>query len=240
MNDSRSPSRAKSVKDDWRAVLPKTKAAVYDWQVRNLESSYVMWSVSLDQAIELRRGGQPVRSLETLCVTSGFCKLLSLMLVGLLRALSEHAKHYGTVPNTVPLDPDNFQGHLGRRSARMNNLMNHVLLSERQQFLHKVSTLEEIVEDLDKDYRQTADDLAVGVAKNPARMWDELDADHYDLNTCLREAIVLFKSFLVALPTSRVGVFQNAIWLHSRSPIAASPSSVPAFAHRRTAAIASE
>lgn len=240
MNDSRYPSRRKSVKDDWRAVLPKTKASVYERQVRDLESSYLMWSVSLDQAIELRHVGQLVKSLETLGVTSDFCKLLSRMLVGLLRALSEHAKHYGTIPNAVPLDPDNFQGQIGRRSARLNNLMNHVLLSERQQFLHKVSTLEEIVEDLDEDYRQTADDLSVGVAKNPASRWDELDADHYDLNTCLREAIVLLKSFLVALPTNQVGVFQNAIWLHSRPPRAASPSSIPAFAHRRTAAIASE
>ena len=240
MNDSRPPSRGKSVKDDWRIALPKAKARVYERQVRDLESSYVMWSVSLDQAIELRHVGQPGKSLETVGVTSGFCKLLSRMLVGLLRALSEHAKHYGTVPNAAPLNPDNFQGQIGRRSARMNNLMNHVLLSERQQFLHKVSTLEEIVEDLDKDYRQTADDLAIGVAKDPARMWHELDHDHYDLNTCLREAIVVFKSFLVALPLNQIGVFQNAIWLHSRPPKTAPPSSIPAFAHRRTAAIASE
>lgn len=240
MNDCRYPSRGKSVKDDWRSILPKTKATVYDRQVRDLESSYVMWSVSLDQAIELRHIDQPGKSLETVGMTSGFCKLLSRMLVGLLRALSEHAKHYGTVPNAVPLDPENFQGQIGRRSARMNNLMNHILLSERQQFLHKVNTLEEIVEDLDKDYRQTADDLAVGVAKNAARMWHELDHHHYDLNTCLREAIVVFKSFLVALPVNQVGVFQNTIWLYSRLPKTVPPSSIPALAHRRTAVIASE
>jgi hypothetical protein len=43
------------------------------------------------------------------------------------------------------------------------------------------------------------------------KMWAEVDADHYDLNTCLREAIVVFKSFLISLPESQLGAFQNAV-----------------------------
>jgi len=38
-----------------------------------------------------------------------------------------------------------------------------------------------------------------------------VDAGHYDLNTCLREAIVVFKSFLIALPEDQLGAFQNAV-----------------------------
>jgi len=34
----------------------------------------------------------------------------------------------------------------------MSSLLNRVLLSQRLQFLHKVSTLEEMVEDLGKDF----------------------------------------------------------------------------------------
>src|SRR5260370_11006449 len=101
-------------------------------------------------------------------------------LADLLRALSEHAKHYGTVPNAAPLDPANFQGQRVQRSARMSSLLNRVLLSQRLQFLHKVSTLEEMVEDLGKDYRDAADDLAEGTSVNPQEMWAEVDANHYD------------------------------------------------------------
>ena len=42
-------------------------------------------------------------------------------------------------------------------------------------------------------------------------MWAEVDADHCDLNTCLREATVVFKSFLIALPESQLVALQNAI-----------------------------
>jgi hypothetical protein len=233
-------TRGKSVKDDWRAWLPEAKAVVFNEQVHQLESSYVMLSVSLDEAIELRQMGQPRKSLQAIGITSGLCRLLTKMLAGLLRALSEHAKHYGTVPNAAPLDPANFQGQRGQRSARMSGLLNRVLLSQRLQFLHKVSTLEEMVEDLGKDFRHAADDLADGLTLNPGKMWADVDTGHYDLNTCLREAIVVFKSFLIALPESQLGAFQSTVRRQSDSLEADAPSTQGMIRHRRMTAIAGE
>jgi hypothetical protein len=236
----RPPARGKSVKDDWRAWLPEAKAQVFDTQLHQLESSYGMLSVSLNEAIELRQLGQPGKSKQAVGITSDLCKLLTHALGGLLRAVSEHSMHYGTIPNAAPFDPDDFHGLRGQRSARMSNLLNRVLLSQRLQFLHKVSTLEEMVEDLGKDYRQAADDLADGYSLNPKKMWAEVDADHYDLNTCLREAIVVFKSFLLALPETQLGAFQNTVRRQSQAPEAGFPSDQRVIRHRRMTAIAGQ
>jgi hypothetical protein len=233
-------ARGKSVKDDWRAWLPEAKAVVFNKQVHELESSYVMLSVSLDEAIELRQLGQPGKSLQAVGITSGLCRLLTHALGGLLRALSEHAKHYGTIPNAAPFDPANFQGQKGQRSARMSNLLNHVLLSQRLQFLHKVDTLVEMVEDLGKDFRHAAEDLAEGLAVNPKEMWDEVDTDHYDLNTCLREAIVVLKSFLIALPENQLGTFQDSVREQSEPQESGVASRQGLIHHRRTTTIAGE
>ncbi len=233
-------ARGKSVKDDWRAWLPEEKAQVYHKQVHELESSYAMFSVSLHEAIELRQLGRPGKSLQAVGITSDLCRLLTETLAGLLRALSEHAKHYGTIPNAAPLNPANFQGQRGQRSARMSSLLNHVLLSHRLQFLHKVSTLEEMVEDLGKDFRHAADDLVEGTSLNPKKMWEEVDADHYDLNTCLRESIVVFKSFLIALPESQLGAFENTVRQQSHLEEAGGPSRQRVIRHRRMTVIAGE
>ena len=240
MNDCVRPlsTRGKSVKDDWRAWLPEAKALVFNQQVHELESSYVMLSVSLDEAIELEQMGQPDKSQQAVGITSGLCRLLTQALGGLLRALSEHAKHFGTIPNAVPLDPANFQGQRGQRSARMSNLLNHVLLSHRLQFLHKISTLEEMVEDLGKDFRHAADDIAEGTSVNAPKMWAEVDSDHYDLNTCLREAIVVLKSFLIVLPESQLGAFQNTVREQSQVQEDGAPCLPPAIRHGRMTAIA--
>ena len=135
MNDPvRLRPRGMSVKDDWRAWLPEEKSQVFHRQVHRLESSYAMLSVSLDEAIELRHLGHAGKSLQAVGITSDLCKLLTETLAGLLRALSEHAEQYGTIPNAAPLDPANFQGPRGQRSARLSNLLNHVLLSQPRPF----------------------------------------------------------------------------------------------------------
>jgi hypothetical protein len=230
--------RGNSVQADWRAWLPKEKARVYNQHVHELESSYAMLSVSLNEAIELRQLGQSGKSQLAVSITSELCKLLTQALVGLLHALSEHAKHYGTTPNAAPLDPANFRGQRGQRSARMSSLLNRVLLTHRLQFLHKVSTLEEMVDDLGKDFRTAADDLAEGTSSNPMKIWAEVDSDHYDLNTCLRESIVVFKSFLIAMPEGQLGAFQDTVRLQSQD--AGLPSSQRPIRHRRMTAIAGE
>lgn len=238
MKDSiRPPSaRGSSVRDDWRACLPEPKNDLFRSQVQQLESCYAMFSVSLDEALELRHLGHPGKSLLAVGMTASLCKLLTRPLGGLLRALSEHAKHYGTIPNAAPLDPANFQGPKGQRTARMSGLLNHVLLSSRLQFLNKVSTLEEMVDDLGRDFRHAADDLSDGMSSNPKKMWAEVDADHYDLNTCLREAIVVLKSFLVAIPDGQLGAFQDAVQQHSQAGTAPREN----VRHRRMNSIAGE
>jgi hypothetical protein len=211
VNLSSSLSSGTSVQRDWRAWLPAEKANAFFSFAKSLENSYTMLSVSLNEAIGLRDAGRTVMSLEALCIAPTLCHRFAHALEATLRALGEHAKHYGTMPNAAPLDPANFQGAKPQRTAKMNDLMSRVLLSQRSQFLYKISTLEEMVGDLDKEFRQTAEDLARGASSASMTMWHAVDAGHYDLNTCLRETVILLKSFLMALPEDQLGEFQTAV-----------------------------
>jgi len=218
---SRPPlSRGRSVQQDWRACLSEEKAQVFQEHERHLGSLYNMFSVSLNEAIELKLAELPAKALCAISMSSQLCERLTRPLAGTLRALHDHAKHYGTVPNAAPLDPENYQGLGRQRSARMSVLLDRVLFSHRLQFLHKVSTLQEMVEDLDQDFRNTAEDLACGFSTDPEREWHEMEEGHYDLNTCLRETIVLFKSFLVVLPVGQLGDFEKTVYNQSYSPSA--------------------
>lgn len=204
-------ARGMSVKDDWRAWLPEEKDQVFRSHVRQLEVSYNMLSVSLDEALELRQGGRLSKASQAVGVTSELCHRFSHPLIAVLWALSEHAKHHGTVPNAAPLDPANFQGPRGQRSARLSGLLCRVLLSERSQFLYKISTLCELVDELTHDFCSAASEIASVSLKDSDAEWQAVDAAHYDLNTCLREAIVLLKSFLMALPSDELEAFQATV-----------------------------
>ena len=42
-------------------------------------------------------------------------------------------------------------------------------------------------------------------------LWKIVDAAHYDLNTCLRETIIMLKSFLHVLPDEELPSFQKFV-----------------------------
>lgn len=234
---SRPPySSGRSVQQDWRSWLCEEKAQLFYDHERHLDLLYNMFSVSLNEAFELRHTGLLVKALSVIGMTSQLCERLSRPLAGILRALHEHAKHYGTVPNVAPLDPENYHGQRVQRSARMSGLLDRVLFSQRLQFLHKVSTLEEMVEDLDRDFRGAAGDLACGLYADPELGWRQMDVGHNDLNTCFRETIVLLKSFLVVLPGGQLGNFEKTVHDQSRSL----DSDFPASCHRRMRAFAGQ
>ena len=193
-----------------------------------------MFSVNLDEAIGLRRNGHSSKATQLLAVSSALCNRLAGPLLVLLRAMHSHSKHFRITPHLSPLNPDNFQHSRSRRAASFNGICSRLFLSQRSQFLHKISTLLELVEDLDKAFASSAAEINDPDCLLPEREWDFLDASHYDLNTCLRESIVLLKSFLHALPDDQLLEFRAALLPHA----AASPRVlVPKrhLAHRRMA-----
>jgi hypothetical protein len=226
-----------SVREDWRAWLPQDKSRVFQEFAQEFETAYCMLSVTLDEAIALRDKGFLGKSRQAAAVTAGVSQLLFNPLVAMLRALGTHARHYGTTPNADPLDPGNFRGLRCSRAARMNALLSHVLLTQRSQFLHKIHCLLEMVEDIHNDLGTALEEVVDGTSISPREVWLELDSLHYDLNTCLRETIVLLKSFLHVLPDEEVAAFQEeARRLPSLAP---APKFRPRdIRHRRPAIIA--
>src|SRR5436309_8002611 len=157
-------SRCSPVQKDWTAWLPSPKAEAFDSWVRQLETSYGIFSVSLDEALELRRIGKSANSCRGILSIPALCARLAYPLERLLRTLGEHAKHFGVVPNSAPLDAANFRGYREQRTARMSDLLSRVLLTQRSQFLHKIDTLEDMVLSIRKNFHEIASDLGSGIS----------------------------------------------------------------------------
>ena len=230
-----SPSPGGSVSQDWRSPLSSEKSITYRHTLHRLETSYAMFSVNLDEAIGFRRNGCVNKACMALSVTPTLCKRLAGNVQVLLRAMLAHGKHFGTAPNISPLDPGNFQDSRSRRAAGFNGLCSRLLLSRPSRFLHKITTLLELVEDLEKTFSSAASELTDSVSLQPEREWDLLDAAHYDINTCLREAIVLLKCFLMALPEKEIAEFNAALQKQAFAPVPSLFVPRRHLAHRRMA-----
>lgn len=221
------------MRDDWRAWLPESKARLNEACSRELETLYNILSVSLNEAIELRKRGSNTKACEAVSICRGVCLRFSRTLEMVLGGLHLHTKLFPIVPNTAPLDASNFHRVKSQRTAKFTGLLNKVLLSQRSQFIHKAATLRELVVDLRDEFCGAVDDLVSGIFYRTEAFWAALDQCHFDLNTCLREALVLLKSFLLVLPDEQISSFESGLKLSG------SDVSEPAlaFRHRRFAAV---
>lgn len=224
-----------SVLQDWRLPLPPDKSITYLHTLRLLETSYSIFSVNLDEAIGLHRCGHLNRAYSALSLAPSLCHRLGGNVQILLRAMLAHAKHFRITPSVSPLDPDNFQLAANRRAASFSSLCCRVILSRRSQFVHKITTLIDLVTDLEKVFSGAVSDLQDSSTTMPDQAWDALDSSHYDLNTCLRESVVLMKCFLHALPAEQLSEFALSL---QEQPVSSLPRALTAkrhLAHRRIA-----
>lgn len=202
----------RSVREDWSAGLSAEKHQLFDSAVAELDAGYQMLSVTLDEAIALRDRAELVRAREAVAVSADLLDRLAARLLESLQALKEHGRNSGKLPLVAPLNPDFYRGETACRIAFSHRLLHRFLVTRRSRFLRKLRALAQTVEALSGEFRAAAEAIAEGTTVHPGGHWQALEYLHYDLNTCLRETIVVLKSFLRLLPAGRCEAFRHRLF----------------------------
>lgn len=214
-----------SVEVDWFGALPAAHLKVFITYSRELESSYLMFSVPLDEAISLRDSGALANCLEDAVLASVMCGRLTNRMNDMLVSLAEYSGKHRLTPSVKPLDHATFLSRRGQQSARRNYFLAFVPRARKAQFLSKIRSLIHLVANVRRDFSEAVEDLvSSGGRYESMSSWTIMDASHYDLNTCLRESIVMLKCFLRSLPAEQLISFERTAfkWNFSTSdPLAA-------------------
>jgi hypothetical protein len=204
-----------SVQADWIGWLPEAKMHAFRVYAEEFEARYLMLSISLNEAIGLHKNGSDRKSFQIVVITPALCERLTDPLEGMLRSLEEHVRRNKMAPSVCPLNAADFHGLRGQRSARKSSLLSNALLSQRAQYLSKVGTLREMVNYMSDDFCHAAEGLiSPRSSGNPAGLWAAMDAGHFDLNSCLRESMILLKCFLRVMPNQQLHAFQRTVSGH--------------------------
>jgi hypothetical protein len=222
-----SMSGSHAVTDDWMARLPGEKNDLYESVVRRWEAGYAMLSVALNEAFALRARSELVRARQQLGISSDLMDLLAAPLVYALESMEKHAARCGIHPPVVPLSPSFFRGTTGHRVASRHALLHNVLPGERFRFNLKLRALSRGIRELAVEFCDAAMSLLDGTSTNPSACWTELDSLHYDMNTCLRETVVVLKSFLCMLPSKELQAVRECL-TRPAPPLPRGPHSSPA------------
>src|SRR5689334_24762914 len=103
-------TRVGTVQQDWLALLPEEKGLLFEALLDELEVSYNILSVALDDAFTLCHQGNLLPAREQASMFSDLFDRLAGRLRAVLRTLAEHARHFGTYPRVAPLRADLFRG----------------------------------------------------------------------------------------------------------------------------------
>lgn len=209
---TRGVQRSFDVREDWLSSLPEEKDQLFESVRSQLESAYQITSISLNDFLTLCREDRLPPAAEQSAIVGTLFDRLARQLHAVLRAMSEHGRHFGTVSMVIPLRPGFFRNPGVQRVARNNQLFSRVLFSAQARFFRKIRALSQIISALQKETSY----LARARSHQIAQAWNRLEEFHYDLNTCLRETLVTFKSFLWVLPAQELAPFQ--LRLQSRTP----------------------
>ena len=209
---TRGVQRSFDVREDWLTSLPEEKDQLFESIRSEMELAYQITSIALSDLLTLCRENRLPPPAEQSAMVGTLFDRIARVLQAVLRAMSEHGRHFGTVSVVIPLRPGFFRSPNAQRVARNNQLFSQVLFSAQGRFFRKIRALSQIVTTLQKQTRH----LAGARVHQIGQSWDQLDELHYDLNTCLRETVVTFKSFLRILPSPELVPFQ--LRLRSRVP----------------------
>jgi hypothetical protein len=226
---TRAGQRSRTVHEDWFAWIPNEMDQLFDATRHELESSNFILSISLDEALSLCKGGQFDSARERANVIVGLFDRLAARIRHVIRTIRDHGSHFGTLPNVEPLSPSNFRGATAQRVSLMNNLLAKVVFRERTRFFHKLYSLGEIIEDLQKEAHAIVASISEGASQFPDRAWQLLEVLGYDLNTCMGETTVILKSFFCALPPEELETFRTKLVNLVPSRLRVDPGQVQSF-----------
>ena len=206
-----SPVTRTSVTEDWCASLSAEKNRIFDSVVHDWEEAYAIFSVPLDDAMSLRAEGHLVRARQCVEIAAAVVSYLTEPLAAACRILEKWGRNLAAPPSVLALDPSFYRSEVARQNAQWNQLMHHILFGSRSRFLHKLRVLEMSASALGDEFHHVAEELSAGMHLHPQVSWPHLDDLHYDVNTCLREEVVVFKAFLRALPPANLSMFHEEL-----------------------------
>jgi len=239
--NTRAPSRRyDSVHQDWRAFLPEGKADFFSNHQQALNGFYFTFSYLLNEALNFRQLGDSSLASQELTLAAESCARLAQQVSAVLHSMRQYSRHFGIIPNLAPLQTSDFHSENGQRRARHNNLFSRIMLTERSQFLYKLNTLEEIVDEQTAEIAASARSLAGGSSIKALDLWQSLDICHFDITTCLCETDVCLKSFLFVLPEQHLHRFESRIKRLSRGRRNPGVAAIAAIRARRMLASAGE
>ncbi len=192
--------------DKTTSVLRWERESIYQPIALEVETQTAILGVSLDEALGARRAGncENARRLVRLAVCQW--ERLANSVTLLLKTLNANLPSTRAIPPMRSMRRDHFRSRTMAEFVQMRDLLDQLVFRSKVRFQGHLGILERAVEALSSDLREACASVET-LADEHAPMWGCLDPAFYDFDLIIKETLLSFRAFLLALPDSALGDF---------------------------------
>lgn len=206
--------------------LRRRREQVYQPVALEVETQTVIVAISLNEALGEHEQGNLENAWQLAGLAQCQWSRLAENVTTLLNAIDVNISSARSVLRVHNVDPHRFRSRSMTEFTRLRDALNQFIFRSKIRYQVNIRVLRRAVESLTSEFERTCH-LIEKSPGNSSDCWAELDPAFHDFDLVIKEALLSFRIFLVALPDSALDEFTrdlNAIVsrsVRSRSTVAA-------------------
>jgi hypothetical protein len=186
--------------------LRQEREKIYEPVALEIETQTVILGISLNEALGEREGGKPENAWRLVGLAVCQWKRLAENVRSLLDAIDANVPSARSVLRVRTIHPQLFRSRSMLGFVHMRNALDQFLFRSKVRYQMNVRVLRRAVESLTSDFQRAYELTETSSAMSP-EVWGRLDPAFHDFDLLIKEVLLSFRYFLVALPDSALNEF---------------------------------
>ncbi|MGH9352366.1 MAG: hypothetical protein ACRD2G_09425 [Terriglobia bacterium] len=179
--------------------LPADLESIYRPVSLELETQVVLLGISLNEALGQRQAGSEENAWRLVRLALCQWERLSDAVAVVLKSIADHFPQTRSLVSVRDLTSHQFKSHAMIESMQTGAMLHEVIFRSKSRYQFQVRVIRRAVDMLTLEFNGTI--LAAERAPDAAGdMWNNIDPSFHDFDLVVKEALLAFRSFLLAVP----------------------------------------
>jgi hypothetical protein len=186
--------------------LRQEREQIYQTVAMEIETQTVILGISLNEALGERDDGRTENAWRLVGLALCQWKRLAENARSLLNVLDANVSSARSALRVRTIHPQLFRSRTMLEFVHMRDALNQLVFRSKIRYQMNVRVLRRAVESLSSDFQKVYDSIETP-SDASCEVWDLLDPAFHDFDLVIKEALLAFRYFLVALPDTALDEF---------------------------------
>ncbi|MGH9354606.1 MAG: hypothetical protein ACRD10_00575 [Terriglobia bacterium] len=206
--------------------LPADREEIYQPIALEIETQTVILGVSLNEALGERDSGNPENAWRLVRLAVSQWGRLSETLIVLLNSITENMPYARSVVAVRNIGANRFKSRGMIEFGGMREMLDQLIFRSKPRYQTHIRVLRRALELLTAEFHRSYR-TAEQAPEASAAMWTNLDPDFHDFDLLIKETLLAFRAFLIALPAATLPAFADDLKVVVSKSVRSKAATVP-------------